>query len=369
MQNTQPLPPSGCPTLSVVIPACNEGDTIEPALRSVLGSDYPGLQVVVVNDRSTDSTGEALLRLKAEFPHLVVLNIDTLPAGWLGKTHAQHVGSKHVEGDYILFTDADVHFSTDSLRRAMAWTVQHDLDLLVGIPEAATDHWFVAASVAFFGVLFTARFRPWALRHPKSRDYIGVGAFNLVRASAYHRFGGHNTLRLQVADDVMLGRAVREIGGSLDAMWMPGDVRVRWVDSVEGLVRGLTKNMFAGLDYSLMKTFGAVLGLWWLLVWPFFGMFCGPVWSRTLCLAAWLAMPLTAGRGNLSPAFRPIMGLLFPLTALIMIRIMLRSAARCLQDGGITWRGTHYPLQQLRKANRTFSSNLRAAVGRAGTSH
>src|SRR5258708_11324477 len=119
------------PSLSVVVPALNEEATIEPAMRSLLALDYPGLEVVAVDDRSTDATGVILDRLAAQNPHLRVRHVESLPPGWLGKNHALYAGSKIVSGEWILFTDADVHFTAAALRISVACPVGDKLEHIV----------------------------------------------------------------------------------------------------------------------------------------------------------------------------------------------------------------------------------------------
>ena len=114
-----PEPPSW-PELGVVIAASNEAETIEPALRSLLAQDYPSLEIVMVDDRSTDRTGTIVDHLAASDARISRVHVRVLPAGWLGKVHALQRGVERVRGDFVLFTDADIHFAPGALRRAVA---------------------------------------------------------------------------------------------------------------------------------------------------------------------------------------------------------------------------------------------------------
>src|SRR2546423_821839 len=132
------LSPDGAglmPPLSVVVPALNEEATVEAAMRTLLALDYPDLEIIGVDDRSTDETGAILDRLAAEDARLRVTHVRELPPGWLGKNHALHVGSAVARGEWILFTDADVHFERDALRRAVRYAVYRRLDHLVVVPQ------------------------------------------------------------------------------------------------------------------------------------------------------------------------------------------------------------------------------------------
>ena len=336
------------PSLSVVVPALNEEATIEPAMRSLLSLDYSGLEIVAVDDRSSDRTGEILDGLSAENSHLLVRHISELPPGWLGKNHALHCGSQMVDGEWILFTDADVHFTTDAVRRAVQFAEQNDLDHLVLFPEMEVQGFWEKLYVSYFGVMFSMYAQPWAAKNPRSKAYIGVGAFNLVRTSHYRSVGGHAALPMDVADDMKLGKVMKYGGGKQECVMGGPFVRVRWIVGLRGAIDGSAKNMFAGVEFSpwiLARTVAALLIIG---VWPAIGLFAGPWQARTLCLATFASMALTVKTSSflkLNPAY----GFVFPLGALVFLYCMVRSAALTYRQGGIVWRGTLYPLEDLRK--------------------
>ncbi|MCE7874966.1 glycosyltransferase, partial [bacterium CPR1] len=142
------------PGLSIVVAASNEEHTVQAAMSSLLALDYPDLQVIVVNDRSTDRTGDLLERLAARDGRLTVHHVRTLPPGWLGKTHALQQGAGLARHELILFTDADVHFSPDSLRRAVAALQAMDLDHLVVTPWIEARGLIEQVFVSYFNVMF-----------------------------------------------------------------------------------------------------------------------------------------------------------------------------------------------------------------------
>ena len=137
--------PSSWPTLSVVVPARDEAHTIEPAVASLLAQDYPNLQVVLVDDRSTDETGTIIDRLAAKDSRVAAVHVRELPDGWLGKVHALQRGVERASGDFILFTDADIHFAPGVLRRAIAWSEAERLDHLAVLAEVTSPSIWVAA--------------------------------------------------------------------------------------------------------------------------------------------------------------------------------------------------------------------------------
>lgn len=202
------------PSVSVIVPARDEGDTIETALRSVLAQDYPGhLEVVAVDDRSTDGTGAILSRLASERPETMrVIPVHELPDGWLGKNHALYLGAREAGGDWLLFTDADVRFSAGCLTDAVGYAAREGLDHLTLAPEIVSRGVALKSFVAAFSLVFEVTQRPWRASDPRAREAVGVGSFNLVRREAYLRAGTHRPIRMRPDDDMRLGRLLKEAG-------------------------------------------------------------------------------------------------------------------------------------------------------------
>jgi hypothetical protein len=338
------------PRLSVVVAALNEEETLEQAMHTLLSLDYPDLEIIAVDDRSSDRTGDILDRLAGHSSRLRVVHVESLPSGWLGKNHALHLGSQQASGEYILFTDADVHFQPTALQRAVQYVMERNLDHLTLFPNLALEGFWEKLAVAFFGTMFSLYTRPWRVSDLKSQAYVGVGAFNLVRTSAYREMGGHTSLPMDVADDVKLGKCMKRNGGNADCLLSGPLVHVRWVVGIQGLINGLTKNMFAGFGFQASYAIAGALTIFVMAAWPIIGIFDGPMGARLLCAGAFAMMLGAADMAT--PAmleFSPLYGLAFPFGALIFLYILFRSMFFTLHQGGIVWRGTFYPLQDLRK--------------------
>lgn len=349
LEKVDPLPEAECPRLSIVVPACNEEETIEPAMRSLLRLDYPGLEIIAVNDRSTDHTGAILARLASEDSRLRVIDLKSLPDGWLGKNHALQVGSDAAAGEWLLFTDADVVYAPDALRRVMALALARGCDHLVAMPRLLLHGFGERAFVSFFMVIFSFRFRTWQASWRSGWGYVGVGAFNLVRAASYREMGGHHALRLEVGDDIKLGKLLKR-HGCRQLMADAGElIRVRWVVGLRGAVHGLSKNAFAGVGYSWPAAVSSSLLMIWGCVWPYAGLFFGSVADRLLCAAAVLSTLLAAWTLRREHGASPLYALTWPAAALLFAYIIVRSGVLATRQRGIYWRGTFYRLDELKR--------------------
>jgi cellulose synthase/poly-beta-1,6-N-acetylglucosamine synthase-like glycosyltransferase len=339
------------PSVSLIAPARNEERSIEPAVRSLMHLDYPGLEITLVNDRSTDRTGEILDRLAAEFPQLNVVHLAELPPGWLGKNWALQVGADRSRGEWLLFTDADIVFEPTTLRRAIGYALAHQVDHLAATPDTQMPTWFLRSFVVTFAIFFSLFVRIWAIRGNDKRAHVGIGAFNLVRADVYRAVGGHAPIRMRPDDDLKLGKIIKLAGQRQDIVHGQGLITVDWYHSFGELVRGLEKNAFAGVDYSVaMIVFSSLLFLL-LFIWPYFGVLLSPAptcWIYlATCLTLW-SMACLSAVGMRAPAS---CALAFPLTVLLFIYIQWRTMILNYYHDGIRWRDTHYSLAEL-KANR-----------------
>ena len=338
------------PRVSIVFTARNEGRTVGAAVPTMLRLDYPDLELIAINDRSEDDTGAELDRLAATDPRLKVIHVKELTPGWLGKTHGLQLGGEAATGEWILFTDADVHFRPDVLRRAVAHARGHNLDHLAVVPELTGHGPMLGICVGAFSLIFALFIRPWRVSDPRSPCHGGVGAFNLVRTSTYRKLAGHEPLRYRPDDDIKLGKLMKA-GGWSEMMLGAGAISVAWYATVGELIRGLTKNAFAGTDYRIWVVLGGVAAHLLFFIWPVvaLGLAAGLAWQ--LDLATVVLMLGVAVDHQRFAGGRRWHGLFFPAGLLVLDYVLLRSMVVTLWQRGITWRGTHYPLKAL-KANR-----------------
>jgi cellulose synthase/poly-beta-1,6-N-acetylglucosamine synthase-like glycosyltransferase len=343
------------PLVSIIVPACNEGTTLEPALRSLLQQDYPNLEIIVIDDRSTDTTFEVITKLKQGFPKIQVGQVTELPRGWLGKNHALYLGAQMGQGEILLFTDADVVMKSSTLSLAVAYFTNEHLDHLSLIFRNLTPGGFLNAMVVdALGGLFLL-LRPWNVKKKNSRTFIGVGAFNMIRSKAYWGLGGHAVLKMHPIDDIMLGKRVKQQGLIQDCLQGGDFVQVRWYESISEMVRGLMKNIFAFFSYRIDYAAAAILGNIMLTIVPVWGLFIssGPalIFFSGTVLCRFAVFSCNARGMKVSSA-----SFLWSLvTPYLTVYIVIKAVWTTLRNQGIDWRGTHYSLEELKKEDQLFT--------------
>ena len=344
-----PAKDSDCPKTSLIFAARNEEEKLPGALATLAALDYPQLEIIAVDDRSSDSTAKILDEFAGTRSRFRVVHVAELPPGWLGKPHALQKAYEASTGDWLLFTDADVQFRADTLRRAMALAKAQSLDHLTLFGDVEMHGFWEKVLIPFFGLAFHLATHPSRVSQAGSRYYEGVGAFQLLKRTAYEASGTHRRLAMEVIDDMKLGKIVK-LAGFRSAVCVGQDaVAVRWHAGIGNLVRGVEKNFFAIANYNALAAAGQFLGLLLLNVVPFWGLVLGHGWIRAFsAIAVVIALGFHAGVCKVMRV-SPLYALTLPLGASIVSYMLLRSAALTLKQGGIFWRGTFYPIEELRR--------------------
>jgi glycosyltransferase involved in cell wall biosynthesis len=343
--------PPGNPRVSIIVPARNEADDIAATLTRLLALDYDNYEVIAVDDRSNDRTGEIMEQISATAPpgRLKVIRVSNLPAGWMGKPHAMWAAGNQASGEWLLFTDADVLFKPDALRRALAYAESEPADHLVLFPRMIMKAPGEKMMIAFFQTLFVFGHRPWKVADPKTKDHIGVGAFNLVRRRVYEALGTYAALRFEVLDDMKLGKVVKNAGYAQRNVFGADLISIRWAKGAMGVVNNLTKNFFALMSFQWPRALASCFALAFLNLMPFAGILLAHGWARLGYAVALFSMfSIYVGMSTQSDV-PPYYFLLHPVSSVLFVYILLRSTFLTLARGGIVWRGTFYPLQELRK--------------------
>ena len=344
-----PVTDADCPRISLVFAARDEEEKLPAALATLGAIDYPHLEIVAVDDRSQDATGAILDQFARTHDRFRAVHVAALPGGWLGKPHALQKAYESSTGEWLLFTDADVRFAPDILRRAVAVAGQRNLDHLTLFGDVEMVGFWETVLITFFGLAFHIATDPYRVSNPHSRAYVGIGAFQLIKRSAYEACGMHRRLAMEVVDDMKLGKLVKQAGLRSGVGVAQESVVVRWHAGLGNLIRGVTKNFFAGVGYRLPFVIVAIAGLLAMNVAPFLGVIWGHGWVRVLAgIAVAIALGFHAAV-DIVMRVSPLYALTHPLGAVLFSYMLLRSTVVTLWHGGVTWRGTFYPLEELRR--------------------
>ena len=343
------LEDADCPSISILFAARDEAEKLPAALETFLNMDYPRYEIVAVNDRSQDHTGQILESAAQSNPRLKVASVKELPAGWLGKPHALQKAYEQSTGEWLIFTDADVQFAPSLLRRAMALAKKKGCDHLTLSGRMDMFSFGERIALTFFGLAFLMGIRPWRVSDPKSSAFAGVGMFQLIQRSTYEGIGTHRRLAMEVVDDMKLGKLVKQNGFRSGVAKAHNELSVHWQSGMRNVIRGTTKNFFAFAGFSVWNMSAQIFGLLMMCVVPWAALFVAHGWALVFaCICVGLAIILHIG-ACVEFKVSPLYALTFPIGALIFTWMQMRSTIVTLWTGGIIWRGTFYPLKELKR--------------------
>jgi len=339
---------SGAVRCSVVIAARDEAARIEQTIRHLLAQQGVELEVIVVDDRSIDRTGEILQNLAKDNPSVRVKRVDVLPDGWLGKCHACHIGASAATGDWILFTDADCWLKPEIIARSIALAERESVDHVALAFGPSSDDIGLRASHLVF-LIGTANWISGANRDTGKR-HMGFGAFNLVRSTVYRQCGGYEALRLTVLDDVKLGLLIQRAGKRTRAFLGGEDVEAHWGTNAFSIIKFMEKNYFAALEYRTSLVFlGSTVAIYFSTVVILGLLSATPAGIAAAFSPLSLIVPGIVLANRLRWSW--MSALLIPFMFPIFYYALVNSAFTTLSRGGIRWRETFYPLAQLRAGN------------------
>ena len=349
--------PARWPKLTVVVPACNEAEHIESAAKTLIAQDYPDLEIILLNDRSTDTTAAIIDGLADGDTRVKAIHIKTLPAGWLGKVHALDQGVARAHGEWILCTDADVHFAPGILRQAMAFALDQRCDHLALIPRTIQSGFWLDVAVRAFSLLLILGTGSANLNRLGSKAFVGIGAFNLVKAETWRRTRGFAWLRLEPVDDVGLGLMICQVGGCSRLALARDELSVRWYVTLAAMFKGLEKNLYGpSANYHWWLLLIEVVALASFVTAPFLAIGLGLARENFILpisgLAALIMLIAFSIQGKSEGARDTLNTLFFPAGLIIVAAMLLHASRKCVSNGGIDWRGTHYPLVELRQGQR-----------------
>ncbi|MHC0039589.1 glycosyltransferase family 2 protein [Pseudoneobacillus sp. C159] len=266
IQAVQPLsaiePLANDEKVSVIIAARNEEKSVEATLLSLLNQTHKELELIVVNDRSSDATGLIIDMLAKQHDRIIPIHIESLPSGWLGKNHALYKGYQAASGPFLLFSDADIVFQTNTISKALTYMKAQNVDHLTIAPDLQAKGFWLQAFISYFLYGFSVFKRPWTANHDHSRKGgMGIGAFNLLKKNVYESIGTHEAIKNRPDDDLKLGQTIKQQGYKQRFLSGVHQLWVEWYPSLKEAIKGLEKNTFAGLHYSLAVTVFAITSI------------------------------------------------------------------------------------------------------------
>lgn len=338
--------------VSILFAARNEAMNVGNTLNSLRRQTWSNFEVIAVNDRSTDNTGAILDAAAATWPKLKTLQITSIPDDWLGKNYALHNAAQEATGEWLLFTDADVEFAPTAVATALEYAVATNTEHLALSPALMERGFWLRAVVYLFLYNVVLVFRPQTADKPDSSAAVGIGAFNLMKRSTYEQVGGHKAVALRPDEDLALGMKIKQQGSRQRFAGGSNLIKVEWYSTLAEMAQGLEKNALAPFDYQYWKFSIGMLLFLLLYSGPVAGLIVARGWPQLLFALAFLweiyLFHLTRRYSGISSLW----GLTVPLAAPVLFIILVRSALLCKLRGGIDWRGTFYPIYDLRKQSR-----------------
>ncbi|MCL4269260.1 MAG: glycosyltransferase [Anaerolineales bacterium] len=350
------LPPVKAPLVSVCIPARNEENNIRRCVQAILEQDYPNLEVIVLDDRSTDATLTLLKDIASRDSRLLPISGSDLPAGWAGKPHALYQAVSVARGEWLCFVDADTFLAPNALSSVFAKALETEADLFTVMTRQILGSFWERTVMPLVMTALSVGFSPRKVNDPQRRDAVANGQFIFIKRSIYDLVGGHERIKDQIVEDKALSELVKWSGHRLMIADGRDVVSTRMYTSLETMWEGWTKNIYLGLrdhpSLLLLGAFGATLALiaaLFLPIWPLLGLSWYMqgggwmallviveallVWGYLIWIRAQVAQEMGISRGY---AF------LTPLGAGVFAAMMLTSAWKVVSGQGVTWRGRKY---------------------------
>jgi cellulose synthase/poly-beta-1,6-N-acetylglucosamine synthase-like glycosyltransferase len=342
-------PDATFPEIALIVPIRNEERNLEEALTSLCQLNYPTFRLILIDDRSTDRSPEIIDHFAATHSYIQALHIQELPEGWLGKSHALYWGYQVSKEPWMLFTDADVVYQPNALAKAMVYCRLHQLDHLTIFPEIHSPSGWLNSILEVFKMILELKLRPWEVKNPRSKASLGIGAFNLLRRTAYESIGTHQSFALRPDDDLKLGEKLKRAGFRQRVVYGNQELGLEWYTTIGEFVSGLMKNTFSTFDYQFIKAFPAALLTILVFVVPVPLLLALGTVPENFMASGILAVQLILYRFRAGRTAYWWQIFMIPVAGMVMSYIVLASAIRTLVQGGIIWRGSFYSLKELRK--------------------
>jgi len=337
-------PGEGLPRVSVVIAARNEELDLPATLDDLLAQDYPNLEILAVEDGSTDRTREVI---DARAPRVRRVDPPPLPPDWVGKNWACWNGARAATGNWLLFEDADMRMPPSTVRTAVEWAQREHADLATLMPQIEMRSFWERVVLPFYVQVVLTYFRAPHVNRPRSKAAMANGQFWLTPRSSYDATGGHEAVHRIVLEDVAIARRYRAAGRTLRVAWSPSLLQTRMYRNRAEMFEGLLKNIH-GTEYSLARQAILIAGLVGMFLLPLallpYGLLTGTV-DLTL-LGAVLYVALFGKHAAFTRALGApwYYGLLFPVAVVYYVVLLGTSLGRGLRGKPVSWKGRSYSM-------------------------
>ncbi|MCG3137628.1 MAG: hypothetical protein HJJLKODD_01477 [Phycisphaerae bacterium] len=357
--------PADLPRITVLVAAKDEEANIGRCVRSLIAQDYPALQIIAINDRSSDRTAEIIDDLARRHPERFrALHVTQLREGWFGKNNAMRVGVEQADGEWFCFTDADCHFlSPRTLTTAVHYALQERVDFLCILPVLETGTFWERLLQPVCAAIMVMWFRPEKVNDPRSKAAYANGAFMLMKRELYESLGGHEAVRTELNEDMHLARLTKEAGRRLRVVENEDLYQTRMYTDFRSTWRGWSR-IFLGCFGSLRRLLISTAVLSLASIFPYVSLLIGVLGWLMSGGTPWMWLTLTAAGTvaiQLSLLFRfyrlarcdvrylpgYFLGAVVALTMLVNAMLKLNGRARTV------WRGTAYRGHQLDSAPKT----------------
>jgi chlorobactene glucosyltransferase len=342
------------PSVSILVPARNEAGTIAECLQSLLALDYPTLEIIVIDDRSTDATADIVRELAQKDRRIRLQHIHELPPGWTGKTHALHQGVQHATGAWLLFVDADTAHHPANLRVMLHYTLAEQAALVSLLPALDSQSFWEKVVQPLAGVVLMLFFhlpRVNSDHHPHSA--FANGQYILVRRSAYEQSGGHAAVRTHFVEDINLGRRLKRAGGRLRIVIASELTKVRMYTSLADIQQGWSRIYYAAVNHRPWKllammlaivtfSFSAYICLGLAMTLLAMGYTILPVWSLLVMSVVHQALIVAVLAPLYTMTRNRLWSLAFYLPASALLWLILARAVQLCCTHRVTWRDTVY---------------------------
>lgn len=341
--------PQVLPLVSVLVPARNEERNIGACLESLMAQDYPRMEILVLDDDSSDATAATVEAMAGRDGRIRLLRGKPLPMGWHGKAWACHQLAQAAHGEWLLFADADTRHRPNSLSSALALARARNLDLLSLIPDMGLKGFWERVMMSVIPLVFVGCVPHFAFTRTRWPVLAGaIGPFMLFRRATYERFGGHEAVRRDIVEDVFIARWVKRVGGRIALADGVDVLRVDFYNGFRETWNGLSKSTFAAFNYSLPGILAAISAFVALFVGPYAVLY--HAWRvgladlahfslpLTQIILAWVAMWFVDGRFLIPRRYAMLIGLTVVVAALFCVN----SIASSLFGAGTVWKGRAY---------------------------